>query len=198
MDQQFGWLPYADTPEVDHDTITAAGWLSTANQRVHDADYPHFITQDWAPPWRQQRIEQLFLRFARIGRDFYAQEQTRVGQPFWARRQGWPDAQPLHLTADWQAVRVARQPVFIAALANNVVGSVSMMFIMTAAPLAAPRGGCAIRAPASDAAVEAAAGAPSTPTVTSAAVASVVAVIIFFMSLSCWTRPPLGRSAGEF
>jgi len=39
--------------------------------------------------------------------------------------------------------------------------------------------------------------APSTPTVTSAAVASVVAVIIFFMSLSCWTRPSLGRSAGE-
>ena len=32
---------------------------------------------------------------------------------------------------------VARQPVFVAALANNVVGSVSMMFIMTAAPLAA-------------------------------------------------------------
>jgi MFS family permease len=32
---------------------------------------------------------------------------------------------------------IARQPVFIAALANNVVGSVSMMFIMTAAPLAA-------------------------------------------------------------
>ena len=32
---------------------------------------------------------------------------------------------------------IARQPVFIAALANNVVGSVSMMFVMTAAPLAA-------------------------------------------------------------
>lgn len=32
---------------------------------------------------------------------------------------------------------VARQPIFVAALANNVVGSVSMMFIMTAAPLAA-------------------------------------------------------------
>jgi MFS family permease len=32
---------------------------------------------------------------------------------------------------------IARQPIFIAALANNVVGSVSMMFIMTAAPLAA-------------------------------------------------------------
>ncbi|WP_407852219.1 MFS transporter [Bordetella petrii] len=32
---------------------------------------------------------------------------------------------------------VARQPIFVAALANNVVGSVSMMFVMTAAPLAA-------------------------------------------------------------
>lgn len=32
---------------------------------------------------------------------------------------------------------VVRQPIFIAALANNVVGSVSMMFVMTAAPLAA-------------------------------------------------------------
>ncbi|MFU2052999.1 MFS transporter [Bordetella hinzii] len=32
---------------------------------------------------------------------------------------------------------VMRQPIFVAALANNVVGSVTMMFIMTAAPLAA-------------------------------------------------------------
>ncbi|WP_427184458.1 MFS transporter [Bordetella bronchialis] len=33
--------------------------------------------------------------------------------------------------------RIARQPVFVAAVANNVVGSVSMMAVMTAAPLAA-------------------------------------------------------------
>ncbi len=32
---------------------------------------------------------------------------------------------------------IARQPIFIASLANNVVGSISMMFVMTAAPLAA-------------------------------------------------------------
>jgi MFS family permease len=32
---------------------------------------------------------------------------------------------------------IARQPVFVAAVANNVVGSVSMMAVMTAAPLAA-------------------------------------------------------------
>lgn len=39
---------------------------------------------------------------------------------------------PPRSTAD-----IARQPVFLAALANNVVGSMVMMFIMTAAPLAA-------------------------------------------------------------
>jgi MFS family permease len=32
---------------------------------------------------------------------------------------------------------IARQPIFVASVANNVVGSVVMMFVMTAAPLAA-------------------------------------------------------------
>jgi len=64
-----------------------------------------------AQRFHQQRVEQLFLRFARIGRDFYGQEQTRTGLAFWARRRGWPDAQPLHLEADWAAVRVEKRPV---------------------------------------------------------------------------------------
>jgi len=64
-----------------------------------------------ARQFHQQRVEQLFMRFARIGRDFYGQEQTRAGLPFWARRGRWPDAQPLHLAADWQSVQVARRPV---------------------------------------------------------------------------------------
>lgn len=64
-----------------------------------------------ARQFHQQRVEQLFLRFARIGRDFYGQEQTRMGQPFWDRRQAWPDGQALHVAADWQALRVERRPV---------------------------------------------------------------------------------------
>ena len=64
-----------------------------------------------ARQFHQQRIEQLFLRFARLGRDFYAQELARVGQPFWERRQGWPDNQPMHQAAAWQTVQVARRPV---------------------------------------------------------------------------------------
>ena len=51
------------------------------------------------------------LRLTVLGRDFYGQELERAGQPFWERRRGWPDAQPLHLAADWAAVQVARRPV---------------------------------------------------------------------------------------
>ena len=51
-----GWVPLDETPrEFD----PQRGWIATANQRIHAADYPHHISSDWAAPWRQQRIEQL-------------------------------------------------------------------------------------------------------------------------------------------
>lgn len=53
-----GWLPYEDTPQDDG----SKGWIATANQRIHAADYPHFLTQDWAPPYRQERIEALLAQ----------------------------------------------------------------------------------------------------------------------------------------
>lgn len=64
-----------------------------------------------ARQFHQSRVEQLFLRFARTGRDFYAQELEKAGHGFWARRRAWPDAQPMHAAAHWQAVRVERRPV---------------------------------------------------------------------------------------
>jgi penicillin G amidase len=54
-----GWLPYAETPQTDDTAITQHGWLATANQRIHAADYAHFITSDWEPPYRKDRIEAL-------------------------------------------------------------------------------------------------------------------------------------------
>jgi penicillin amidase len=50
-----GWLPFEDTPQDDG----SRGWIATANQRIHGPDYPHFLTQDWAAPYRQERIEAL-------------------------------------------------------------------------------------------------------------------------------------------
>jgi penicillin amidase len=58
-DARYDWagsLPPVQTPrEID----PPRGWIATANQRIHPADYPHYITSEWALPYRQQRIEQL-------------------------------------------------------------------------------------------------------------------------------------------
>lgn len=64
-----------------------------------------------AQRFHQQRVEQLFLRFARIGRDFYADEQRWPDQPFWQARRQWPDAQVAHAEADFSSVRIERAPV---------------------------------------------------------------------------------------
>lgn len=64
-----------------------------------------------AQRFHHQRVEHLFYRFARIGRDFYAQEMRWPQAPFWAARRGWPDAQPLHLAVSPATVSLARRPV---------------------------------------------------------------------------------------
>lgn len=50
-----GWLPYDQTPEDNG----AKGWVATANQRITAPDYVHYLTQDWALPYRYERIAQL-------------------------------------------------------------------------------------------------------------------------------------------
>lgn len=54
-----GWIATGETPRVDHAAIEAKGWHATANQRIHAADYPHFMGQDWVTPERYDRIEAL-------------------------------------------------------------------------------------------------------------------------------------------
>jgi flavin-dependent dehydrogenase len=61
--------------------------------------------------FHQQRVEQLFLRFARIGRDFYADEQRWLERPFWQARRQWPDAEIAHAEADFAALKIERAPV---------------------------------------------------------------------------------------
>lgn len=68
-----GLLPADQTPrEID----PPRGWIATANQRIHPADYPHFITSEWAVPYRQQRIEQLLAARPRHSRDSLAAIQS--------------------------------------------------------------------------------------------------------------------------
>ncbi|MFW2421162.1 MAG: NAD(P)/FAD-dependent oxidoreductase [Porticoccaceae bacterium] len=48
----------------------------------------------------QQRIEHLYQRFGRLGREFYSGEQRWQEHPFWQQREHWPDRQPAHTEPD--------------------------------------------------------------------------------------------------
>jgi penicillin amidase len=53
-----GYLNFEDLPRVENPPVGAIG---TANARIVGPDYPHLLTYDWDPPFRQQRIERLVL-----------------------------------------------------------------------------------------------------------------------------------------
>jgi penicillin amidase len=53
-----GYLKFEDLPRVTDANIGAIG---TANARMVDPDYPHFLTYDWESPFRQQRIKELIF-----------------------------------------------------------------------------------------------------------------------------------------
>jgi penicillin amidase len=68
-----GWLPWESLPrQVD----PPAGWLASANQRVTPPGYPHYLTSEWAAPWRQRRIEHLLGERAQHSADSFAAMQA--------------------------------------------------------------------------------------------------------------------------
>lgn len=64
-----------------------------------------------ASSFHHRRVESLFQRFARIGRDFYALETQWPEQVFWQARRGWPDAVPSHQAVTPEGVQIATMPV---------------------------------------------------------------------------------------
>lgn len=71
----------------------------------HPADAPHALR------FHAERVQGLFQRFARIGRDFYAQETRWADRPFWAARRAWPDALPAHGEPGAVPPRIEQRPV---------------------------------------------------------------------------------------
>jgi penicillin G amidase len=51
-----GHIPYGELPRVYN---PADNVFATANTKMVDADYPHFLTFDWDEPWRFERIKSL-------------------------------------------------------------------------------------------------------------------------------------------
>jgi len=54
-----GIVPFEQLPRAYN---PASGRIVNANARVGAPDYPHFITRDWAEPYRQQRADNLIAR----------------------------------------------------------------------------------------------------------------------------------------
>ncbi len=51
-----GWIPFEELP---WDADPPEGFLATANDRIHDEDYPHLIGHDFSPPTRIRRIREM-------------------------------------------------------------------------------------------------------------------------------------------
>lgn len=56
---EYDWTGIVPFDELPRALNPAAGRIVNANARVVAPDYPHFITRDWAEPYRQQRAESL-------------------------------------------------------------------------------------------------------------------------------------------
>jgi penicillin amidase len=58
-DAKYDWVGSVPADATPRELDPVRGWIATANQRIHGPQYPHFITSEWALPYRQQRIERL-------------------------------------------------------------------------------------------------------------------------------------------
>jgi penicillin amidase len=61
-----GWIAFEDLPWSKD---PGRGWIVTANNRIHDEDYPHLIGGDFHTPFRAERIAQLLDANPAIGAD---------------------------------------------------------------------------------------------------------------------------------
>lgn len=60
-----GWIPFDELPQALN---PPAGYLATANNRVVDDSYPYLLSNDWAEPYRAQRIVQQLEAMSSAGK----------------------------------------------------------------------------------------------------------------------------------
>jgi penicillin amidase len=63
-DSSAEWKGYIPFDRLPHTYNPPAGFVATANNRVVGADYPYLLSNDWAPPYRAQRITDLIEQFS--------------------------------------------------------------------------------------------------------------------------------------
>jgi len=58
-DARYDWAGFLPADQTPREIDPPRGWIATANQKIHPDDYPHFISSEWAVPYRKQRIDEL-------------------------------------------------------------------------------------------------------------------------------------------
>jgi len=67
-----GFIPFEEMPSAFN---PATHFIATANNKIVDEDYPHFISHDWHPSYRERRIVQMLTAKERLTiHDFMAMQ----------------------------------------------------------------------------------------------------------------------------
>jgi penicillin G amidase len=61
---QYAWNDFVSFDDLPRSVSPPEGQIVSANNRIVSDDYPYFISDDWAPPYRAKRIFQLLDAFA--------------------------------------------------------------------------------------------------------------------------------------
>jgi flavin-dependent dehydrogenase len=97
-------------PLSGHGIFAALGSALAASAAVHTA-LARPQNADLARRFYEERTRTGFLRFCRVGREFYAMEERWRDRPFWASRRQWPDLEPSHGSPFAEPVRIEARPV---------------------------------------------------------------------------------------
>jgi penicillin amidase len=75
---RYDWDGFLVADKTPREINPPRGWIATANHRITGTGYPHYITSEWAVPYRQQRIEALLQARPKHDKESLRQIQTDV------------------------------------------------------------------------------------------------------------------------
>jgi penicillin amidase len=119
-DATYDWKGYVKIEDLPRVLDAGVGAIGTANARMVDPDYPHHLTYDWDPSFRQQRIKDLIFDKDQHDMDSMLAAQTDVTslaivrlQPLMiaaAQGSGSADQTVLDRLTTWDATMRADRP----------------------------------------------------------------------------------------
>jgi len=74
-DARYDWAGFIPFDELPRTYNPESQRVVTANQKIVPDDYPHFVTSEWSPPYRAERIDQMLYIRSRHSLDSFADMQ---------------------------------------------------------------------------------------------------------------------------